>query len=106
MSSDDCGGLLDYFEFFTASRKVFAIDEQRQELSSELHEVLAIMESNYAEETQKFKKIEKLNESISDRRRLIWDLTLSVCRREEGGGGGGGRGEGGGREEGRGREKS
>lgn len=79
MSGDDCGGLTEYFEFFTATRQVFSIEDQRQELSSELHEVLAIMESNYAEETQKFKKIEKLNESISDRRRLIWDLTLSVC---------------------------
>lgn len=78
MSGDDCGGLIEYLEFFTATRKVFAIENQRQELSSELHEVLAIMESNYAEETQKFKKIEKLNESIGDRRRLIWDLTLSV----------------------------
>eukprot|EP01126_Amoeba_proteus_P060071 TRINITY_DN7914_c0_g1_i9.p1 TRINITY_DN7914_c0_g1~~TRINITY_DN7914_c0_g1_i9.p1 ORF type:complete len:206 (-),score=44.12 TRINITY_DN7914_c0_g1_i9:174-791(-) len=78
MSGDDCGGLQEYSDFFTASRKVFVIDQQRQELSSELREVLAIMESNYDEETQKFKKIEKLNDSLSERRRLMWDLTLSV----------------------------
>eukprot|EP01127_Copromyxa_protea_P019256 TRINITY_DN6203_c0_g1_i1.p2 TRINITY_DN6203_c0_g1~~TRINITY_DN6203_c0_g1_i1.p2 ORF type:complete len:181 (-),score=44.12 TRINITY_DN6203_c0_g1_i1:12-554(-) len=78
MSSDDCGGLIEYYEYFTACRKVFAIESQRQELSSEFHGVLAVIESNYAEETEKLNKIEKLNEAISERRRVIWDLGVGI----------------------------
>jgi len=36
MSSEDCGGLSEYVSFFSALREVFAIADQRKELSSEL----------------------------------------------------------------------
>lgn len=36
MSSEDCGGLTEYVEFFSNLRDVFSIADQRKELSSEL----------------------------------------------------------------------
>jgi len=42
MSSNDCGGLSEYVAFFSALREVFAIGEQRKELSSELRDVLSL----------------------------------------------------------------
>lgn len=49
MSSDDCGGLDDYNEYFSKLRKVFNIREQRVELREEIHDVLTLVESTYHE---------------------------------------------------------
>jgi len=53
MSSDDCGGLSEYLEFFSALRKIFRIREQRSELRDEIQDVLALVESSYLEEQRK-----------------------------------------------------
>ena len=53
MSSNDCGGNSDYSEFFTAVRRVFNIHELRAELSAELKDVLAVVESHYLEEERR-----------------------------------------------------
>ncbi len=47
MSSNDCGGSSEFSEFFMTIRKVMGIPELRAELSSELKDVLAVVESNY-----------------------------------------------------------
>jgi len=53
MSSNDCGGRSEYSEFFTTIRQVYGIPELRAELSSELKDVLAVVESNYLEEERR-----------------------------------------------------
>ncbi len=53
MSSDDCGGSSEYSDFFTTLRRVFGIRELRDELSQELKDVLAVVESNYLEEERR-----------------------------------------------------
>jgi len=45
MTSNDCGGITEYSEFFTSLRVVFGIPELREELSGELKDVLALLES-------------------------------------------------------------
>lgn len=50
MSSDDCGGLSEYVEFFSALRNIFGIRKQRNELREEIQDVLALVESSYIEE--------------------------------------------------------
>lgn len=64
MSSNDCGGITEYsgnernessndLEFFTSLREVFGISELRDELSNELKDVLALLESHYLEEEKR-----------------------------------------------------
>ncbi len=80
MSSNDCGGTSDYSEFFTTMRQVYlfnlvlsrsisdkgssllivfiyGIPELRAELSAELKDVLAVIESNYLEEERRERDI-------------------------------------------------
>jgi hypothetical protein len=53
MSSNDCGGTSEYSEFFTALRQCYYIPELREELSTELMNVLAVVESTYLEEERR-----------------------------------------------------
>jgi len=53
MSSNDCGGSSEYTEFFTTIRQVYGIPELRAEISTELKDVLAVVESNYMEEERR-----------------------------------------------------
>jgi len=53
MSSDDCGGLSEYVEFFSTLRNIFGIRNQRNELREEIQDVLALVESSYNEEHRK-----------------------------------------------------
>lgn len=53
MSSNDCGGTSEYSDFFTNLRSVFGIQALREELSNELKDVLAVVESNYLEEERR-----------------------------------------------------
>jgi len=53
MSSDDCGGIAEYYEYFSGLRQTFAIRSQRSELREEIHDVLAIVEHTYLEEQRK-----------------------------------------------------
>lgn len=46
----DVGGISEYSEFFSVIRQVFAVPDLRNELSNELKDVLAAVESNYMEE--------------------------------------------------------
>lgn len=88
MSSDDCGGLSEYLEFFSSLRKVcthtfaslisqiFRIKEQRAELRDEIQDVLALVESSYLEEQRKdmvktaqIKAAQKKLERYRDKRR-------------------------------------
>jgi len=46
----DVGGISEYSEFFSVIRQVFAVPDLRNELSNELKDVLAAVESNYLEE--------------------------------------------------------
>ena len=64
MSSNDCGGSSEFTEFFTTLRRVFGIPELRAELSSELKDVLAVVESNYLEEERR-----QRDEAEADRRK-------------------------------------
>lgn len=59
MSSNDCGGTSEYSEFFTTLRQVYGIPDLRTELSGELKDVLAVVESNYLEEERRRRQIEE-----------------------------------------------
>jgi glutaredoxin len=59
MSSSDCGGTTEYSEFFISLREVYGIPELRDELSTELKDVLAVVESNYLEEEKNQRDIEE-----------------------------------------------
>jgi len=64
MSSDDCGGVTEYIEFFLALRQVFRIRQQREELQEEIRDVLNLVESSYLEEQRKLAEIEKNKKQI------------------------------------------
>eukprot|EP01114_Cavostelium_apophysatum_P013679 TRINITY_DN3369_c0_g1_i1.p1 TRINITY_DN3369_c0_g1~~TRINITY_DN3369_c0_g1_i1.p1 ORF type:complete len:748 (-),score=166.42 TRINITY_DN3369_c0_g1_i1:87-2330(-) len=53
LSSNDCGGVSEYVEFFRTMRDVLGIEELRSELSNELRDVLALVESFYLEEDKR-----------------------------------------------------
>lgn len=53
MSSNDCGGTSEYSDFFSSLRRMFGIPQLREELSNELKDVLAVVESNYLEEERR-----------------------------------------------------
>lgn len=53
MSADDCGGLSEYVEFFSALRNMFRIRPQRNELREEIQDVLLLVENSYLEEERK-----------------------------------------------------
>jgi len=59
MSSSDCGGTTEYSEFFISLREVFGVPELREELSGELKDVLAVVESNYLEEERRQRDAEE-----------------------------------------------
>jgi len=59
MSSSDCGGTTEYSEFFISIRAVYGIPELRDELSTELKDVLAVVESNYLEEEKSQRDLEE-----------------------------------------------
>lgn len=59
MTSNDCGGITEYSEFFTSLRVVFGIPELREELSGELKDVLALLESGYLEEEKRQRDFEE-----------------------------------------------
>jgi hypothetical protein len=69
MSSDDCGGLSEYIEFFIALRDIFGTKPQRQELREEIQEVMALVESNYLEEQRKMRNLERSQREKDERRR-------------------------------------
>jgi hypothetical protein len=89
MSSDDCGGLSEYSEFFTSLRECFGIPQTRAEIDDELSHVMSLVESSYIEERRKAdvenkrkarqlqnerKKLQKMKDA--EQRRL--DITVSV----------------------------
>jgi len=53
MGSDNCGGLSEYVDFFTALRKIFRIKSQRKELREEIQDVLSLVDQSYNEEERK-----------------------------------------------------
>lgn len=59
MSSDDCGGLPEYSNFFSTMRKMLGIPEARQEIRDEIQDVLGIVESGYMEEQRRQAASEK-----------------------------------------------
>lgn len=76
MSSSDCGGTTEYSEFFISLREVFGVPgeslclikyfiELREELSGELKDVLAVVESNYLEEERRQRDAGSKKEVIS-----------------------------------------
>eukprot|EP01125_Pyxidicula_operculata_P013717 TRINITY_DN4554_c1_g2_i1.p1 TRINITY_DN4554_c1_g2~~TRINITY_DN4554_c1_g2_i1.p1 ORF type:complete len:863 (+),score=206.77 TRINITY_DN4554_c1_g2_i1:1688-4276(+) len=78
MSSDDCGGYTEYVQFFTAARNVFAINNQRQELNTELREVLQIVESNFNEEQRKLKKQEQHARQLAENRKARFEMIVGA----------------------------
>jgi len=89
MSSDDCGGSSEYSEFFTTIRKVFGIPELRAEISQELKDVLAVVETHYLEEERRQRdeaesarrqnrEIQNTLRQIRDRQDQQFNLALSV----------------------------
>lgn len=78
MSSDDCGGLSDYVEFFAACRKVFKIRQTRKELQSELTDVLRLVESNFYLEERQVRKQQRKDELDKDLRRTRFDAVIGV----------------------------
>jgi len=68
MSSDDCGGISEYSEFFSNLRFEFGIPDLREELSTELHDVLAVVDSNYLEEERNQRSQLQLLRTINYRR--------------------------------------
>jgi len=53
MSTDECGGLSEYLEFFSSLRKIFDIRKQRLELSEEIDDVLKLVETTYLQQQAK-----------------------------------------------------
>jgi hypothetical protein len=78
MSSEDCGGLSEYVSFFSSLREVFSIADQRKELSSELRDVLQLIESNYYEEQRRLKALNREHEFHLQSRRTMFDATIAV----------------------------
>jgi hypothetical protein len=78
MSSDDCGGMSDYVEFFTACRNVFNIKETRKELQTELTEVLRLVENNFFLEERTHKKIKKKIDEEYIARKNRFDILVAV----------------------------
>jgi len=72
MSSSDCGGTTEYSEFFIALREVYGVPELREELSGELKDVLAVVESNYLEEERRQRDAEE------EQRRMKNDILARI----------------------------
>jgi len=66
MSTDDCGGLPEYMEYFSAIRTGLGIKHHRKELRKEIQDVLSLIETNYAEERRKLKEQEKLDKQAQE----------------------------------------
>jgi hypothetical protein len=64
LSSDDCGGLSDYADFFEAARAVHGVAAQRQELRAELTELLALVEIAYRDVAEKQRETEQNEERV------------------------------------------
>jgi len=79
MSSNECGGTSEYSDFFTSLREVFGVPELRDELSNELKDVLAVVESNYMEEERR-----QRDEQEAERRAAIdFQKRLTQARIQE-----------------------
>jgi len=72
MSTNDCGGISEYSEFFGGLREVFSIPELRVELSGELKDVLALLESYYLEEEKRKRDEEEMRRQ--EEQRLVRQL--------------------------------
>jgi len=59
----DVGGISEYSEFFSVIRQMFSVPDLRNELSNELKDVLAAVESNYLEE----ERVQRENEEKENR---------------------------------------
>jgi hypothetical protein len=69
MGSDNCGGLTEYVNFFTALRKIYRIKQQRKELREEIQDVLSLVEQSYIEEERKLKLLHDL--TLENEKRVI-----------------------------------
>jgi len=78
MSSDDCGGLSEYVEFFSSLRSIFGIRNQRSELREEIQDVLALVESSYLEEQRKFSELTTYYRKQEKRQNKLNDDRLSA----------------------------
>lgn len=74
MSSNECGGTSEYSDFFSSLRVVFGVPELRDELSNELKDVSAVVESNYLEEERRQRDEQEAN------RRRNYELQKSVSQ--------------------------
>jgi len=74
MSSNDCGGTSEYSDFFTCLRSVFGILSLREELSGELKDILAVVESNYLEEERRQRDTIETRRRNADKRRKAMDV--------------------------------
>jgi len=73
MSSDDCGGLSEYSDFFATMRQVLRIPETRQEIREEIHDVLGIVEGGYLEEQRRQNQEEKRAARKKEKKRYQQD---------------------------------
>jgi len=89
MSSNDCGGGSEYSEFFTTIRKIVGIPEVREELSAELKDVLAVVESTYLEEERtvrdindqerrQYRELTRRLDAAEDARNRQFEIVLSA----------------------------
>jgi len=79
MSSDDCGGLSDYVEYFVAQRKVFSINKQREELTQEVRDVYNLVESTFYEEQRKIQTLDRIETEKSDKRKARFETIITVA---------------------------
>jgi len=80
MSSDNCGGLSEYVEFFTTLRTIFGIRNQRNELREEIQDVLALVESSYLEEQRKYAELSTFYQRQEKRQNKIRDAKASATQ--------------------------
>jgi len=78
MSSDDCGGLTEYVEFFKAQRKVFSIKSQRKEISTEVRDVYHLVESTFYEEQGKIQSLDRIESEKSEKRKARYEAFITV----------------------------
>jgi hypothetical protein len=77
MSTNDCGGISEYSEFFGTLRDTFGIPELRTEISSELKDFLALLESFYWEEEKR-----KRDESAQNRQKEATQSKVDKDKRD------------------------
>jgi len=79
MSSDDCGGLSEYVEFFTAQRKVFSINSQRHEITQEVRDVYNLVESTFYEEQRKIQTLDRIESEKSRKRKSRFETFVTFA---------------------------